>query len=147
MEQSELAALVGVRQGTISKIVQGRTKNSRHLPRIASVLGVSVDYLLGQVGELDGTVDPPAPDPLRIVSLSVVLPSERALAGMFDNLLELIDQLPGDVDRHERARLLARWLPTGLSQLKDLLPEAAAPLPEPRKELAEALAIPDRVLP
>jgi transcriptional regulator with XRE-family HTH domain len=140
LEQGDLAERVGVRQSTISKIVQGRTKNSRHLPRIASVLGVSVDYLLGSADEPTACAPLPDPPPLHVVTLPVVLPSEQALAQMFDTLLELIDQLPGNPDRSERARLLARWLPTGLSQLRDLLPSAATVPPEPRKELAEALA-------
>ena len=48
IDQSELAARIGVTQGAISKILVGRTANSRLLPKIASTLGVSLPWLLGE---------------------------------------------------------------------------------------------------
>lgn len=52
-DQSELARELGVTQGAISKIVVGKTANSRLLPRIAAHLGVSLDWLLGESDEYD----------------------------------------------------------------------------------------------
>lgn len=47
IDQSALARELGVTQGAISKIVLGKTANSRLLPRIATHLGVSLAWLLG----------------------------------------------------------------------------------------------------
>ena len=54
LDQPGLAQELGVAQGTISKIVSGRTLNSRHLPRIAVRLGVSLPYLLGESDDPTG---------------------------------------------------------------------------------------------
>lgn len=53
----------------------------------------------------------------------VSLPPERALAEMFEALLTGIDQLT----KAEKARLLAQRLPSGLSQLRDLMPAFQMP--------------------
>ncbi len=55
--------------------------------------------------------------------LEVVLPPENALAKMFEALLRM---MPDDADLDERALLLARRLPIGLSQLRDLIPAGSA---------------------
>ncbi|OJY68681.1 MAG: hypothetical protein BGP16_05450 [Sphingobium sp. 66-54] len=55
IDQSTLARGLGVTQGAISKIVVGRTSNSRLMPRLATYLGVSLPWLLG-------VVDSPDPD-------------------------------------------------------------------------------------
>lgn len=43
----QFAKAIGVGQSTISNILTGRTTDSRHLPRIADYLGVSLGWLLG----------------------------------------------------------------------------------------------------
>ena len=53
-EQSDLADRLGITQGTISKIIRGRTSNSRWLPRMASELGVSLEWLQGLEDEPRG---------------------------------------------------------------------------------------------
>ncbi len=144
MDQPTLAHALKVSQGSISKIVSGKTRNSRLMPRIATLLRKPLPYLLGEsddqvAGELA------APPSVRFVTMSVALPSELALAQMFDSFLDILDALPDKPDRGERARLLAQWLPIGLSQLHDLLPEPpSVTSPEIRKELVEALATGDR---
>jgi phage repressor protein C with HTH and peptisase S24 domain len=45
--QDDLADALGIRQSSVSKIVNGPTENSRHLPRIAELLGVNIGWLLG----------------------------------------------------------------------------------------------------
>lgn len=47
VSQTTLADAIGVRQGTISMILTGQTKNSRHLPRIAENLAINLNWLLG----------------------------------------------------------------------------------------------------
>lgn len=47
LTQKELASLSKVKQPTISRIVEGKTKLSRHIPTIASALGVSSEWLAG----------------------------------------------------------------------------------------------------
>lgn len=59
ISQSELARRLGVTQGTIAHLVNGRTANSVHLPAIASELETSVAYLSGDTDNpLDGAPIP-----------------------------------------------------------------------------------------
>ena len=59
------------------------------------------------------------PETAQAVSMMVLMPSEAALARMFEGLLRPIDrEMPVD----ELARILAQRLPTGLAQLRDLAP-------------------------
>lgn len=101
--QAALADAIGIQQGSISKIVNGTTKNSRHLPRIASELGISVDYLLGKSGLPNDAPNSWPVRPVQLVSMQVALPSERALTRMFDAMLEILDAFPDNPDRDERA--------------------------------------------
>lgn len=148
LSQSELARRVGVTQATIYKLVSGRGYGSKYLHLIARELSTSPAYLTGEID--NPAVDAPQPAPAKLdvhhVMMAVALPSERALSRMFESFLEIIEAFPDQPDLEETARLLAQWLPIGLSQLRDLLPEAppAAVAPEIRKELAEALATNDR---
>jgi len=70
------------------------------------------------------------------VMLPVVLPSENALAEMFEGLLLVIDELRPVRERQldEIARELAQLLPTGMSQLQGRLFE----LPRPPRQRAPA---------
>lgn len=142
IDQPKLADDLRVSQGTISKIVSGKTRNSRLLPRIALRLGLPLEYLLGESDDpRAGQPWPPAP---TLVSLQVALPSQIALARMFEGLLR---ELPPELDMPEQAQLLAKWLPIALSQAKDLLPIASTlppSGPEAERELAEALSTQDR---
>lgn len=47
MDQGDLARHVGVTQGTISLILTGKTKDSRHYPAIADALGVNLSWIMG----------------------------------------------------------------------------------------------------
>lgn len=53
IDQTKLAEGLGVTQGAISKILAGRTANSRLTPKIAVYLGVPLAWLLGQVDSFD----------------------------------------------------------------------------------------------
>lgn len=129
-DQSSLARAIGITQGAISKILQGKTANSRHLPRIALHLGVSLPWLLGATDDPDANVPAPVAPVVHFVTMQVALPSERALARMFEGLLRSMD-LSAPLDA--QALLLAKRLPIGLSQLRDMLPDSAyTPAPTAR---------------
>jgi len=137
MSQSGLARAVGATQGSISLILLGKTTNSRLLPKIATFLGVSLAWLLGMADEpCDNGALPVIPPQ---VMLPVVLPSENALADMFEGLLLVIDELQPVRERQldEIARELAQLLPTGLSQLQGRLFEMSRP---PRQRAPSAKA-------
>lgn len=125
--QGKLARATGVTQGAISQILLGKTLRSKFLPDIADVLGVSLRWLVGEDVPRDPTAPmPPRPQPpMAVVTMAVLLPPTRALARMFEALLEGIDD---QATQAERALLLAERLPIGLSQLRDLLPESANPV-------------------
>jgi transcriptional regulator with XRE-family HTH domain len=134
VSQSGLARAVGATQGSISLILLGKTTNSRLLPKIATFLGVSLAWLLGMSDDQGDTGVVPVVPPQ--VMLPVVLPSENALADMFEGLLLVIDELQPIRERglDEVARELAQLLPTGLSQLQGRLFE----LPRPPRQRAPA---------
>lgn len=67
---------------------------------------------------------PPQSSGAQAVNLPDLLPSEEALAQMFEALLMAMDR---SVPLAEQARLLAQRLPIGLSQLQDLLPAGWTP--------------------
>ena len=48
VDQSALGKAIGVTQGTISLILLGKTRHSKHLPAIAAFLGVSYEWLIGR---------------------------------------------------------------------------------------------------
>lgn len=138
---SAVARRVGVKQPTISRLVHGEQQSSVHLHKIARVLNTTPEYLSGESDDPErgnGSTQPP--EVTQFLHLAVALPSERALAQMFEGMLEIIAEYPQQPDLEATARLLAHWLPTGLSQLRDLMPEyRAVSDPEVQKELAEAL--------
>jgi transcriptional regulator with XRE-family HTH domain len=138
ISQSRLARDIGATQGAISLILLGKTTNSRLLPKIATRLGVSLAWLLGMV---DDPCEGGGPDVLEQpqIMLPVRLPSENALADMFEGLLLTIHQLGPLSERRvdELARELAQLLPTGLSQLQGRLFELPRP-PRQSPTLVEA---------
>lgn len=50
-DQSDLAISVGISQSAISQILNGITRNSRHLPKIAENLAINLSYLSGTSDE------------------------------------------------------------------------------------------------
>lgn len=118
LSQSELARRVGVAQATIYKLVSGTIYSTKHLHKIARELGTTPAYLSGEIDDaLEGALPPVRT--VHFVTMQVALPPEPALARMFEGLLRM---MPADAPLDERAQLLARRLPIGLSQLRDLLP-------------------------
>lgn len=123
MSEAELARRVGIRQSSINALVRGETRSSRYLHQIARELGTTTAYLLGEAdGQVSDAAAPPASHMPQRLMMEVTLPSEAALARMFEGLLRIVDRnLPLD----EQARILARRLPTAFAQLQDLMPELA----------------------
>lgn len=146
--QAALARAAKVAQSTLNGLINNDYRWSPHLPALARELRTTVEYLTGVIDDPDQNAPRPEPvvAPVQHVTMSVAMPSERALSRMFESFLEIIEAFPDQPDLEETARLLAQWLPIGLAQLRDLLPEAppAAVAPEIRKELVEALATDDR---
>lgn len=127
IDQPTLADTLKVSQGSISKIVSGKTRNSRLLPRIATLLSKPLPYLLGESDD-SGSGQMPPPFVGHHVFMRVALPPEEALEAMFRGLIRSMPDLSGD----DLARELARLLPTGLEQLQGPLrferrDEAVAP--------------------
>lgn len=120
LTQTALAKRVNVTQGAIAKIVSKNPGGSAHLHRIARELGTTPAYLEGEVDDPAADAPPPPPAPrYQFVTMQVALPSEAALARMFEGLLRA---MPAKASLDEQAQLLAERLPIGLSQLRDLLP-------------------------
>ncbi|MDG2515635.1 S24 family peptidase [Sphingobium yanoikuyae] len=67
-DQSDLADSVGISQSAISQILNGLTRNSRHLPKIAENLAINLSYLAGTSDEridmFDANGDPMTEDDL-----------------------------------------------------------------------------------
>jgi len=127
ISQAELARRVGVRQSTMNSLINGDSRSSRSIVQIARELGTSPAYLMGDIDDPNENAPPPPPAALvQLVTMQVALPSERALARMFEGLLRSMD-LSAPVDA--QALLLAKRLPIALSQLRDLLPDSGLVAP------------------
>ncbi|WP_419145029.1 helix-turn-helix transcriptional regulator [Novosphingobium mangrovi (ex Hu et al. 2023)] len=131
MSQAELARRIGVTQSAVNHLINRGYRKSGQLHRIARELGTTPEYLSGEIDDPAAPADlVPIPEPVRnTVSLEVVLPSETALAAMFETLLATI---PEDASRAEAARILARRLPTGFAAIgPDAGPRHSAEVLEP----------------
>lgn len=138
--QAWLAREVGLHQSTINGIIKNGQRSSTHIVAIARALWTTPEYLLGETDDpdTDAPIRPPVP-PYQAITMQVLLPSEDALTRMFEALLSMVDP---KTSIEEQARLLAKNLPVGLSQLRDLLPSPvpaapAADRPSRTKTLVE----------
>lgn len=127
-DQKELARRVGATQGAISKILVGRTSNSRLMPKIAAQLNKPLPYLLGAID--DDAVD---------VADQAFAPEE----------IEWLDLLRG-LQREEReavitlTRSLAHSSRTGTVHEKGL--EYRAPPVETKRPIAQVMGFWDAKL-
>jgi transcriptional regulator with XRE-family HTH domain len=122
--QSELARRAEVGQSTLSGLIRKPYRWSPYLVQIARALNTSVEYLTGEADNPDLVALPPPPVGAQQVMMPVTLPTENALADMFEGLLLSIDRTQS-VD--EVARELAQLLPTGLSRMQGQLVELPRP--------------------
>lgn len=121
-KQAWLARQVGLHQSTINGIIKNGQRSSTHIVAIARALQTTPEYLLGETNDPDAGAPPEPPaSPYQAITMQVLLPAEDALARMFEALLSMVDP---ETSIEEQARLLAKNLPVGLSQLRDLLPSA-----------------------
>lgn len=120
LSYSRVARLLGVKQPTISRLAKGVQGSTARIDRLATILDTTPAYLTGETDDpvANATPKPPA-QPYQAVTMQVLLPAEDALARMFVALLSMVNPA---APTEEQARLLARNLPIGLSQLRDLLP-------------------------
>lgn len=117
ISQAELARRVGVRQSTINSLINGDSRSSRSIVKIAQVLNTTPAYLSGNVADPDVNAPLPPPPAALTARLEVTLGSEEALTLMFEGLLAGLDP---KASRASHARLLARKLPIALTSLRDL---------------------------
>ena len=123
VSQAELARRVGIRQSTMNSLINGNSRTTRSIVELARHLQTTPDYLMGLSDDPQEGAPPPPPAPTtQFLMMPVAIPSENALARMFEGLLELVDRsAPADA----LARELAQLLPIGLSQLQGRLTETA----------------------
>lgn len=136
ISQAELARRVQISQKTINKLTLGLAYGSKHLHRIARELGTTPEYLTGEIDDAAEGAPPPPPEPRhQLFSLSVALPTERALAAAFEGLLVA----SRDMDERELARELAKRLPTLLRVAAEAPPMPGTIEDDELRELAEGL--------
>ena len=129
-----IAEALGMPFGTYSSYETPSRYKKSALPldltrRIAAVLAkhnVDPAEVMKLAGLTETEAEPEAREieaarpPVRFISLPVALPSEAALADMFESLLALV---PEDATRAEAARILAQRLPSGFAAIGPVLPD------------------------
>lgn len=91
MKQKELAAKIGVTDNTISYFCSGgRTPNTQQIIKIANVLGVTADFLLGL--ENDPRRVPTAMNTLHLSMIAVDAIRDHSASG-FEDVLSAFDRL------------------------------------------------------
>ncbi|MCW2419701.1 helix-turn-helix domain-containing protein [Sphingobium sp. B8D3C] len=146
-----IAEALGMPFGTYSSYETPSRYKKGELPldltrRIAAVLArhnVDPAEVMKLAGLNEGEVEPEAraieaAKPLvQYVTMAVALPSEDALADMFQSLLALV---PADATKAEAARILAQRLPAGFAAIGPVaLDQGKAPVIAPA-EAAQSLA-------
>lgn len=120
--QAELARRVGMSQGAMNSLIRGRSRSSTHLHKIAYHLRTTPSYLTGDIDDPDEGAPSPIPAPrTQLVMMPVGMPSEEALADMYEGQLRVFAKLSGA----ELARALAKRLPRALARLQaaELFPD------------------------
>lgn len=159
VDQSALGNAIGVTQGTISLILLGKTRHSKHLPTIATFLGVSYEWLVGRSDAKHGEASESAPvsadERALLEGLRSLGKADRAsLHTVVDGFVtarrrvsEPSSELPSEaaltamfqaqlqafarLQGDDLARALAKRLPRALARLQDVtMYEATEPLDE-----------------
>ena len=141
LSQAELARIVGISQQAVGKLVNGRSRSTSHIARIARALSTTAAYLEGEIDDPDKDAPvPPLAPTIQHIMMPVALPSEPALAQMFEGLLECVDL---SAPLAELAQELAELLPTALSAVRGRPLDRAAAPPVASAEAVPALATAD----
>lgn len=118
---SHVARQLGVKQPTISRLVKGEQSSTARIDLLASILGTTPGYLTGETDDPSPNASTePSARSYQAITMQVLLPAEDVLTRMFEALLAMVDPTAPPEDQ---ARSLAKNLPVGLSQLRDLLPD------------------------
>jgi phage repressor protein C with HTH and peptisase S24 domain len=99
LSQEDLAAKSGVSQGTIGHLESGRNKSSTLLPKIASALGVTVEWLTGTAKQ-------------GVEAASIY---QMGAAGLADRIKSVLDEADGNISKVAAAagtteETVAGWL-------------------------------------
>ncbi len=95
----------------MSGLINGPSRWSPHLPKLARALGTSVEYLLGEVDDPEENALPPLPEAdFQAVSFEVMFPSQPALEQMFAGLLLASEGMSTDELAHELSVQLPKAL-------------------------------------
>lgn len=122
-------------QSTLSGLINGPSRWSPHLPKLATALQTTVEWLLGVTDDPDENTAPPPPEPdFQPLTLEVMFPSQPALEQMFAGLLLASEGMTTD----ELARELAVQLPKALGLARSARPSHRAYQPVKHEEGAEA---------
>lgn len=117
---SDVARKLGVKQPTISRLAKGEQGSTARIDLLAAILGTTPAYLTGGTDDpAPNAVPEPSARSYQAITMQVLLPAEDVLTRMFEALLAMVDPA---ATREVQARSLAKNLPVGLSQLRDLVP-------------------------
>lgn len=115
----------------MSGLINGPSRWSPHLPKLARALGTSVEYLLGEVDDPEENALPPLPEAdFQTVTLEVMFPSQPALEQMFAGLLLASEGMSTDELAHE----LSVQLPKALALARSARPSHRDYQPVRREE-------------
>lgn len=138
ISQAALARRVGITQPSINHLIRQGAQGSKHLHKIARVLGTTPEYLTGETNDPDlpagladrqsdfghfPAVKAETQHASPLIAMMVALPSEDALAAMFEGMLAIV---PDGSSRSEAARILAQRLPSGFAAIGPYAPDQGA---------------------
>nr|WP_312324033.1 S24 family peptidase [Acinetobacter oleivorans] len=106
IDQYTLGTLAGTTQPTISRIMSGKTSNSRNIPKIATVLNTTVEYLVFGTG-IESLSSSEASESLRIKE------NDFMLIRMYDNVSENTENLHTNKNAEDILMLEKSLIPLG----------------------------------
>lgn len=92
LRQIDLAERMGVSDGAVSRWLNGTAPDPAELARLAVVLGVSADYLLGLTSPKTRPEPPPLPARIDKRAVGRAIKRLRAVAEVADELADLLPE-------------------------------------------------------
>ncbi len=108
ISQAELARRVGVRQSTMNSLINGSSRSSRSIVRIAHHLHTTPAYLTGETDDPGQDLPPPRVEPTPFIMMPVAFPPQPALEAMFRGMIRSMPGVTGDELAHELSKLLPK---------------------------------------
>lgn len=143
VDQTSLAAAVGITQGAISLILKGKTRKSKHLPDLARHLKVSLPWLMGYDEPMEQPVaqlvllnpnEQDLIDAYRLLSVTNKKALEDVAEGLLINDMIKSGWIVASTDRLDDRRKLVREIIDGLERYRDAAPALIeATVSKPRK--------------